>query len=364
MERERVFGWDLLRGLCALAVALYHVLGWEGVVELYPLGSYGVYMFFVLSGTSLAFNHAGGLRTPAAVGAFLLARWARLVPLYALVCGLSLLVFSMHNGEPVDGMAARLAWNLSFAFGLHDPAVSAIAIGGWSLGIEALYYLAFPLLVAAASRRGWALAVGLLLCAVQFAWIARTAGAAAGYRAGAVAYHQAPAFAAYFFGGCVIGAARRRGGPALSTPAAVAACTAFGLLLLAAAGPRQGDELLGWRAPVLLAACVALVWVCGHARIGGRLGAAARWLGDATYGCYLLHPLWFFGLAWFVLPAFGIADLAQAPLRWLVLPALLAAVLALSCLCAIASERWLERPLRRRLAFRPSACAGPRPPVP
>uniref|UniRef100_UPI00178FC3BD acyltransferase family protein n=1 Tax=Ramlibacter sp. TaxID=1917967 RepID=UPI00178FC3BD len=211
-KAQRVLGWDLLRGLCTLAVAVYHVLGWEGVVELYPLGSYGVYMFFVLSGASLAFNHAGGLRTPGAVGAFLLARWARLVPLYAVVCLLTLLLYRLRSGVPIGHVGGLLAWNLSFAFGLRDPAVSAIAIGGWSLGIEALYYLAFPLLVAAASRRGWALAVGLLLCALQFAWIARTVGAASGYRAGAVAYHQAPAFAAYFFGGCMIGAARRRGG--------------------------------------------------------------------------------------------------------------------------------------------------------
>ncbi|MES2940581.1 MAG: acyltransferase [Pseudomonadota bacterium] len=343
MNRERVLGWDLLRGLCALAVALYHVLGWEGVAELYPLGSYGVYMFFVLSGASLAFNHAGQLGTPRAVGAFLLARWVRLAPLYAIVCGLSLLLFSLHNGAPVDDIPSRLAWNLSFAFGLNDPALSAIAIGGWSLGIEALYYLAFPLLAAAAARRRRAIAAGFALCALQFAWIAHTVGAAAGYRAGAVAYHQAPAFAAYFFGGCVIGVARRRGAQRWPASAAALACAAFGLLLFAAAGPRQGDELLGWRAPVLLAACLAVVWVCGQARVGGRLGAAAQWLGDATYGCYLLHPLWFFGLAWFALPALGIGAGAQAAWRW----PLLAAVPVLSCLCAVASERWLERPLRR-----------------
>lgn len=342
--RQRVLGWDLLRGACALAVALYHLMGWSGIAEPHVLGAYGVYMFFVLSGASLAYNHdAASLRAPGAFGDFLLARWARLAPLYAVVCVLTLVLYALRSGAWTEHAVAHLAWNLSFLFGLRDPAVSAIAIGGWSLGIEALFYLAFPLLAAAAGKRRWAFAVGAALCLLQFAWIQRTVGMAAGYKAGAVAYHQAPAFAAYFFGGCVIGAARRARDRALPWPAAALACGALAVLLLAAAGPRQGSELLGWRAPVLLAACCAAVWAFGHLRVAGRTAAAARWLGDATYGCYLLHPLFFFGLAWFALPALGVPDVAQTPLRWAVLPLVLVA----SLLAAVASERWLERPLRR-----------------
>ena len=62
---ERVLGWDLLRGLCALTVASYHLLYWLKIVELPALGTYGVYMFFVLSGASLAYNYdAARLATP------------------------------------------------------------------------------------------------------------------------------------------------------------------------------------------------------------------------------------------------------------------------------------------------------------
>ena len=54
---ERVLGWDLLRGLCAVAVACYHLLLWQDVAALHSFGSYGVYMFFVLSGASLAYTY-------------------------------------------------------------------------------------------------------------------------------------------------------------------------------------------------------------------------------------------------------------------------------------------------------------------
>jgi hypothetical protein len=47
---ERVLGWDVLRGLSALAVALYHLLYWQGVAIVYTYGSYGVYLFFFCRG--------------------------------------------------------------------------------------------------------------------------------------------------------------------------------------------------------------------------------------------------------------------------------------------------------------------------
>ena len=37
--------------------------------------------------------------------------------------------------------------NASFAFGLYDPVIWALLIGGWSLGIEFVYYLSLPWLL-------------------------------------------------------------------------------------------------------------------------------------------------------------------------------------------------------------------------
>lgn len=341
----RVLGWDVLRGLCALAVASYHLLYWQGLASLHTLGSYGVYLFFVLSGASLAYTYGGRLAGARDAGAFLLTRWLRLAPLYLVLCVVFIAFLSLRNGEMVDALPLRLALNASFAFGLHDPTVWALLVGGWSLGIEFAYYLAFPLLTAALSRAAWCAAIALGLGALQWWWVYRTVGSDAGYEASAVLYHQVPAFAAYFFGGCVIGHWRRTRFLALAPVAGVAAWMATGGLLLALNPAQAGDELLGGRGAALFGLCFVAVFLSGQVSLAGRATRAAQWLGDITYGCYLLHPILFFGWAWFVLPRFGVVEIGGLPLaaRW----GVLAGVLALSCLGAAASERWFEAPLRR-----------------
>jgi peptidoglycan/LPS O-acetylase OafA/YrhL len=342
---DRVLGWDVLRGLCALAVASYHLLYWQGLASLHTLGSYGVYLFFILSGASLAYNYGGRLSSPRAIARFLLTRWLRLAPLYLALCVLFIAFLSLRNGELVDQLPLRMALNASFAFGVHDPAVWALLIGGWSLGIEFVYYLAFPALLAVVSRPAWCALLAIALGATQWAWIYATAGSDAGYAASAVAYHQVPAFAAYFFGGCVIGHWRRSRDRALSPWTGTIVWLLMAGLLLALNPAQGGDELLGLRGAALFPACFAVVHLSGHVAVGARLEPIARWLGDITYGCYLLHPMLFFGFVWFVLPRFSALGVEQLPVaaRWIAL----ASVLVLSCVLAAASERWFEAPLRR-----------------
>ena len=356
----RVLGWDMLRGLCALAVASYHLLFWQDVASLHTFGSYGVYLFFVLSGASLAYNYSGKLSGARDTAAFLATRWLRLAPLYFLLCVVFVAMLSVRNGQWVDRLPFRFALNGSFAFGVYDPATWALLIGGWSLGIEFVYYLAFPLLLAVLSRPVWCGAVAIVLAVLQWVWIYSTAGSEAGYAASSVAYHQLPAFAAYFFGGCLIGHWRRQGTLALGQGAGVAAWLSMGALLLALNPSQAGDELLGARGAILFAACFVVVWLSGEVKVGLRFTPLAKWLGDITYGCYLLHPMFFFGYAWFVLPHFTGSDFTEFPLA--VKLATLAAVLALSCITATASERWFEAPLRRwgkRKLARRTAPAAP-----
>lgn len=357
---DRVLGWDMLRGLCALAVAVYHLLYWQDVAALHTLGSYGVYLFFVLSGASLAYNYQGKLADAGDAWRFLATRWLRLAPLFLLACLLFLALLAWRNGQWADRLPLRLALNASFGFGVYDPVLWALPVGGWSLGIEFVYYLAFPLLLPLLARRTRWLPVFAALAVMQWFWIQRTAGSADGYSASAVAYHQVPAFAAYFFGGCVIGAARRARGGQWPAWAGMACWLAVALLLLALNPAAAGDELLGARGAGLFAACFAAVYASGQVRIGERLAPLAGWLGDITYGCYLLHPLFFFGFTWMVWPRLSDVGIAQAGA--MVHALVFAAVLAATCAAAAASERWFEAPLRRRgrrwLGRRPAAAAS------
>lgn len=355
----RVLGWDLLRGLCAIAVALYHLMVWQGLADLPTLATYGVYLFFLLSGASMTYVYGQGLQEARAVAGFLALRWLRLAPLYVLVCVVFLVMLAQRNGAWADAIGLRLLLNASFAFGLYDPGLWALAVGGWSLGIEFVFYLAMPAIVRVLphARVRWAV-LGLLVV-VQAAWIAATVGAQ-GLATATVAYHQVPAFSAYFFAGCLIGQAQRRGLPGLSTRAGAVMWAALAGLLLALAPAVAGDELIGWRGVLLPVVCAVCVWASGCVRLQGPAARLAAWLGDVTYGAYLLHPLVFFGFAWFVLPLLTPQPVTElhAAWRW----AIVLGGLALTCALAVASERWFERPIRsaaRRLLPTPSRAASP-----
>jgi peptidoglycan/LPS O-acetylase OafA/YrhL len=340
----RVLGWDILRGLCALSVMVYHLLYWQDLATVSTLGTYGVYLFFILSGASLAYVYdARAIGSVRGFAAFLAVRWLRLAPLYVAVCALFLVMLAARNGQWVPGSVGLLALNASFLFGAYTPAVTALAIGGWSLGIEFMFYLAMPLIVRVLPLANWRLPVLTLLVVFQWIWIDRTVGTV-GLAAATHAYHQVPAFAAYFFVGCLIGRARRQEGRALVLRTGLLAWGAMAALLLACAPAVSGGELVGWRGVLLPLACVALVWASGRVVVTGRIQSLARWLGDITYGAYLLHPMLFFGFAWFVLPLWTPASVESLPVG-VRLGVLLTAV-ALTCFWAAASERHLERPLR------------------
>lgn len=341
----RVLGWDVLRGLCALAVASYHLLVWQGVTALHTFGSHGVYLFFVLSGASLAYTYADRIEHgDFSHLKFLWVRYMRLAPLYLLLMLVVLPWKLLKEGLSV-ALLTKTALNASFLFGFFDPAVQAMLVGGWSIGIEAVFYLLFPLMVRAGLSGSSGRVLLALLLIVQITWVQLTAGGPSGYSANAVLYHQAPAFAAYFMGGCLLGLAQRRdafrAGPATLSITGIAA--GFGLMLLL--NPQeQGQELVGVRGLTLCGLCFLMVWLAGRLHLKDSAARFASSLGDATYGVYLIHPILFFGFVYVVLPVLGwhSSDRWSIPLRLLLALVVLATVFAL----ALLSERFFERPLR------------------
>ncbi len=355
----RILGWDFLRGLCAFSVAVYHLLYWHELAYLHTFGSYGVHLFFVLSGASLAYTYAGrffGGRFSYAE--FLFVRWWRLAPLYIALMLFVLPQLGLWQG-PIQRLAYVVLLNASFLFGLDHAALLAILTGGWSLGIEFLFYLAFPLFMLALRSWRLAFAVFAALAAVQFIWVSRTVGAAFPPAIG-LNYYGVAGFAAYFMGGCMLGWWQRLGRPgeprwmaALSRPGAGLGLIALGFALMLAFNPaRQGEELLGWRGVVLASLCFVLVALAGGVGLQGRWSRAAQQLGDATYGVYLIHPvLYFYVLPMLGLQAFKTGTTAERLTLSIVL-------LLATFVLALLSERCFEHPLRRWSKARWAAWKG------
>ncbi|CAN5736395.1 acyltransferase [soil metagenome] len=344
---ERVLGWDLLRGLCAVAVAAYHYLYFTRLAELHTFGSYGVFMFFVLSGASLAYTYAGRIEAGRfSFPEFLFVRFWRLAPLYVALMLMVVPTMAIWYGDAWR-LVYTLALNATFLMGLYQPASHAILAGGWSLGVEAMYYLVFPLMMWA--LRSWRLAVGLfaLLLVVQVAWISGTVGATA-VPAQTWAYYNAPGFAAYFMGGCMIGVLQLRyghrfaqGQGAGAWRACLALIAAGFALMVAVNPPHAAQELLGWRAFLLGALCFVMVAVAGTLTLPQGWAIVAKRLGDATYGMYLIHPALYF----YALPALGLDTIKAASSGQRL--ALVVGMLCTSFALALFSEHFFERPVRQ-----------------
>ena len=342
---QRVLGWDLLRGLCAIAVSSYHLLYWQDVMQLHVFGSYGVYLFFTLSGASLAYTYSGRMAAgDFSFGKFLWVRYLRLAPLY-LALMVVVLPWKLGKDGATAGLLAMYATNASFLFGFFDPLTHSVLVGGWSLGIEAIFYLLFPLLMVSFKSRWLPWVTFFLLLALQTVWIYATVGtdaAAPRWQA----YHQLPAFAAYFMGGCMIGVAHRRKLFADFRPGMRGVLMiACGFALTLAVNPEKGgQELVGWRGVLLTGWCFLLVHAASRLQLKRNFSSVARHLGDATYGLYLLHPVIFFGLTFIILPRLGLAS----PEHWSLAArlGLAAAVLLAAFALGLASERYFEQPLR------------------
>jgi exopolysaccharide production protein ExoZ len=344
LVQERVFGWDLLRGICALLVATYHLLYWTDLAKLHVFGSYGVYLFFVLSGASMAYTYAGRFEAGSFhYGEFLFVRFWRLGPLYVLLMLAVLPAMAIWYGPP-GRLLQVMFLNSSMLMGLYNPSGFALLTGGWSLGVEAVFYLLFPLVLW--SLKSWRSMLGFfVLCLLlQVWWISRTLGAADMPAAEQyLIYHNAPAFVAYFVGGCILGQLLRREHLRQVLPSAgglVILLAGFALML--AVNPVQGtQELTGWRGWLLAPLCLAMVAAASMLRLGGRYKSVTQHLGDATYGVYLIHPVLYF----YVTPAIGLEGVKTGPAGGRLL--LAACIVVASFVLALASERLFEQPVRR-----------------
>ena len=344
----RVLSLDALRGLLAVGVMAYHVLAWSDVVRLTALGTYAVYCFFVLSGFALEHVYGPRLRMAGAMRAYAAARVARILPLYA-AAALAAAALALVRGGSVD--AFDLVQNLTLTFGLNNPGATSTVVGGWSIGIEVVFYLLFPFLsLMGGSPRALAALFAVALLA-RVAWIAATWPVGASLAEVFVPYTQVVPFTVFFVAGVLSAhllrevrlpralVGRRRG--------LVPPILGLGLLaaMIATATLDLDERTLfaGLTGAILtVATCLAVYLVALSPQPAGRAATISRLLGDASYGTYLLHPI-VFGILTFA----GVDGPARLALTVLIAPA-----------CALGSYRLFEKPVGRSLRRGLEGAAG------
>lgn len=179
MTSERRLDYiDGLRGLACLWVVFHHAFDGEPALPaplraLAQTGWLGVSLFLVLSGFCLYYplvRHQPVSGIQLDLRKFFLRRARRILPPYylSLIVAVAILVRSqLHAGHLARDIVSGLRWDvplhLLMLHNLTATTFSSLSSVCWSLALEWQLYLAFPLLVVGAARRGFRFVLGATL---------------------------------------------------------------------------------------------------------------------------------------------------------------------------------------------------------
>ncbi|QCB43841.1 acyltransferase [Sphingomonas sp. PAMC26645] len=348
MTPSRIAPIQWLRALAATLVLMMHASDMidsgpvaltgkfvPSVPNLSMFGASGVDLFFVISGfvmaQSLATADADSWR-------FLAKRWLRIVPLFACVSAVYMLIMHDPLTVPAAWMSITVLPVLDGA-GYHVPALYP----GWTLGFEFAFYAIVAVAMRAPQRRvetllALTVALALIGSVVHPGWaplrlllnpllleFALGVGAWMAWHSGISARYATPALGI----GTVL----------------LVVGIAFGLgvplplqIEVAVAGTSGFARTWTWGIPWALVVVGVIDTVAE-----GRFERVVARVGDASYSTYLTHPC-LIALLWMV----G----GYAPTMSPYLFAL--AFIVASTMLGLAVHRWIERPLLARLQRRPS----------
>jgi exopolysaccharide production protein ExoZ len=330
----RLASLDLLRGLCAMAVAAYHFRLWsdipvgpgtEGLLAFF--GTYGVSVFFVLSGYSLAHAYDSDFKAelvPDRTARYFRRRVGRLVPLYFLIVVLSIigkLATTGFNESPAYVLAS-----LSLLFGFVDPASTPV-IGGWSIGIEVVFYVLFPVMMALRSRAWTFVLIGTFLTLWISSDISKWSSLEKGWRF----YVQPANHFVFFAGGVACRLSVQRFDKLSGTKLVTLLLVLFAATWIISSGTQEIDLVVGLRRILLVIISVLIVSAIAQWPASGRISSISSILGGMSYPLYLVHPLVYLG-------AFQFLEASASAVT---------GIFILACALSIFVDFFVERPSQR-----------------
>lgn len=336
---NRLESLDWLRGLMALSIMLYHFVGKpDAFSPLGRLGTYGVSIFFILSGLSMAIAYDRFIQDGRSSIRFFVRRLFRILPLFWIAVMLVAVPAYLRGHGPYGQEPYSLTvilLNLTTLFGFVAP-TEYINMGAWSIGNEMVYYAMTPIIVLLYHRRK---AFGNL-----FTLLAIGIGLYFAFSALSPRDTLASQWSTYvnpfnnFFLYCA-GLAIYYNFRDLSVPSKWHPVIVLLPAILFFIYPASGDQIrlvTGVNRIVLSAISILIVFAfykCALA-LPKAIANGLEHLGVATYGVYILHP---------IVLDFTANTLQVLRIQVKLLPQLLA--VGLSVILALATYRFIEAPL-------------------
>jgi peptidoglycan/LPS O-acetylase OafA/YrhL len=305
-----------LRGIAAVSVLAGHV----APVPIAP--NLGVALFFVLSGFLMSHLYLSRPISAREAAGFVISRFARIYPLFAVVILVAGSISLLANNPPF-----RLEW--------HQVAGHLLLAGGnrtvWTITVEFQFYAAFLAIWFFAGRYRKPAVLGALF------GMAVAASALAGMDAGKASLLR---YIPIFMAGVLLGQCAVRETSARARywkPAFLLLLALYPVVIYLARSYYDAPDRL-YADPLVWAYCGSLVFGAATLRsgLGIRFLSSRRlvWLGDISFGIYLIHRLAQWG---------GVRILGLENRSWM----LFAFVAASTCLCATMALRLIESPSRK-----------------
>lgn len=341
---------DLLRGIAAILVAVFHAPTYLGRWVPARQGYLAVDLFFVLSGFVVAYAYQHRLMHGLRIRDFVAARLIRLYPLFLLgsLFGFTVVVFLIQSSPLQYGGSLLLRQvTATVLFLPYSGSVSPVTnsrllfpydVPCWSLACELVANVAFAMLVRrAASWIFAAIAAGSFIAMIMLALPAGNLGGGSDVPTMAIGYARA---GYSFFIGVLTYRLFVRGrvrpfGKAASRRMAWGICI---LAVLALSTPLTRPLIM--QTLTVAVFFPAIIYFGALTQLSTTWHKAAAFLGDISYPFYLLHYPVMYLLA---IPG---AQEHLAPYRRIVAPLLMLGTIAASWL----AMRFYDAPIRKRLA--------------
>jgi exopolysaccharide production protein ExoZ len=297
---------QILRAIAALAVVFYHdgiestaicVVTGKSCVYDFTLGTFGVPLFFMISGFIMVMTSWNSFAQDGAPMQFMRRRLTRIVPLYWLVTTIAVIgalavpsMLSVPVDDPLYITASYLFWPMARVNGLIRP----IANLGWTLNLEMMFYAVFTLALFFDRKRGMLTAVALL-CSATLLQMTGIFAAGGFLHSTPLNFWADPIILNFILGMLVAVLYKREFRVNLAEAWLLAAISAVGLLIInnihgtLDAIPENNIVNRG-----VLTAAVAFMFIAGalgpQVDVTKPLWRTGLIIGDASYSLYLVHP--------------------------------------------------------------------------